>query len=732
MAGDDIEMADLLAGAWCGYGGQPPEAPNLVTPTEQPLPYQQEVIITAPVRSPPLPGTEQVPGYGNSIAPSCTGTTVVSGSRHANEVDLQIMGIDATYLQCKAARTISLSQNTLDCNISVDIGTTKVLQHERVGSLAVNGDDQIEKTFRGSRISSGEKIVNQNIALSFDPLTLICTVCKKPHSILPTDGSGLAIFLSDQNFATCVVGKEHCVPVIRIEDATLVELAEFSQEVLGRTPLPAGTLFMVGTVSHLVNVGITIYALDWQRTVAKFTDRWPNCKVGPLPPVLREDSPGSTALLLTQLRHWFSNIYAQSDSIVFNKTAWDQVIRGISNMHYPGQDMDHTEFHTISLPINLKDRTLHPLKTSRSSTHAITSSFDGEVTNELLLALLHALCSLYGCKANPEDLVLARAPAECEGSKVTPNAPNTLIFIGASHMKRIVSNLEHTNWNIVDLTHPGWSLTEQNIAKVIEELSKVEHIGSAVAILDVVSNASFRFENREDGSLSLPFKVGGHYHMDGRVTTCTLETLNTMLNKARPIFDAIPGTKLCVPPLPRYLRTPCCDAEGHCEGITESDYAVDLMSKTLGLRRQIKEFMVQKGHSTVFVPDTIRLLCPTSTSTSEIVNTFMSFSHSDGVHLLDDGYATLGTALLKVLGERIATNAAVSGKSGEGRSFYWRGFTSPVGSARPKNTTSNYKDSHPGGGKWREPPNRFYSSRSAGRGRGKPYFHGAPGGRNWN
>ena len=90
---------------------------------------------------------------------------------------------------------------------------------------------------------------------------------------------------------------------------------------------------MVGTVSHLVNVGITIYAQDWQRTVAKFTDQWPNCKVGPLPLVLREDSPGSTALLLIQLRHWFSIIYAQSESIVFNKTAWDHVIRGISTTY---------------------------------------------------------------------------------------------------------------------------------------------------------------------------------------------------------------------------------------------------------------------------------------------------------------------------------------------------------------------------------------------------------------
>jgi hypothetical protein len=421
-----------------------------------------------------------------------------------------------------------------------------------------------------------------------------------------------------------------------------------------------------------------------------------------------------------------------NNSIVYNKVAWDIVIKGICVSTYPGQDIDHTEIHTLPLPLSLKDRTLYPQKVARSSSHAITPSFDGEVTHELILALLHTLCGLFGCKANPEDLCLAREPAECEGTKVTPTTPTTLIFIGASHMKRIVTNLEHTDMQIVDLTHPGWTLTEQNIAKIIEEVGKVDQLGTAIGIIDVMSNTAFRFENREDGTLSPPFKVDGHYHMDGRVTTCTLETLHTLMSKAMPILDSIPGVKICVPPLPRYLKTPCCDTEGHCEGITEGEYALDLMSKTLGLKRQMKDFMVQKGHSTVFVPDISKIVSSDANTTSDIVEKFLTVTSVDGVHLNDDGYATLGSALLKVANERFVVNSAVSGTRGEGKSYYWRGFTSPVGSVRPKTTTSNYKDSHPGGGKWREPPNRFYSSQSAGRGRGKPYAHGAPSGRKWH
>ena len=182
------------------------------------------------------------------------------------------------------------------------------------------------------------------------------------------------------------------------------------------------------------------------------------------------------------------------------------------------------------------------------------------------------------------------------------------------------------------------------------------------------------------------------------------------------------------PSHPRYLKTPCCDIEGHCDGITEHDHAVDLMSKTLAVRRQLKEYMIQKGIPNVWVPDMLRMLFPTATTTVTLTDQILTVTHADGVHLVDDGYAMLGNVLLDVVKSRLAANADVSGENSTGlsRSFYWRGFTSPTGSARPKPSVTSYKDSHPGGGKWRAPSaQRHYNNR------GKPYT-GASGGRRWN
>jgi len=607
-------------------------------------------------------------------------------------------------------------------------GTTGAIQHERVGSLAFGGDSNLSKTFRGSRISTGEKACNQNISISFDPLTLICTCCALPHSIVPTDGTGLVIAISDQNFSSSITGKTACIPVIRVEDATLHELFEFTLEVLGRTPIPNGTLFLVSTVSHLVKVGATIYCTDWQRIVGRFGDRWPNCRVGPLPPILREDSSGETGRNLVILRHWFSTVYTGIHSILYAKEAWEWVIKGLTQGVIPPQDLDHVEVFTVALPSAINNTNLHPLKICKSSSHAVTAAFDGEATHELVLALLHTLSTQFGCRANPEDVLLVREPAESvEVDKDTPPAPY-LIIVGASHMKRMVQHLTNTQFTIVDLSQPGWTLNEKSIKVVVDEIVKLGDIEGAVGILDLVSNTTYRYENIDDGTLSLPYRHDGKYHMDGRVTTCNMDTLHGTLSKAAPLFDAIPGLKICVPPLPRYLETPCCESENHCVGIQDPDYITDLMSKTLATRRQMKDFMVAKGVPNSWVPDLVRQLVPDGTTTAEIGAGFCNHNGPDGVHLNPESYGTVSKILLDTVRVRTIANANIAGKSEKGRSYYWRGFTSPVGSVRAKSSHATYKESHPGGGKW---PNRFTTlpKNLSARGRGRAP---GPSGRTWN
>jgi len=462
--------------------------------------------------------------------------------------------------------------------------------------------------------------------------------------------------------------------------------------------------------------------------VGRLADRWPNSKVGPIPPILREDSSGTTGRCIVETRHWFTTVYTGSGSLVFIASAWDNVMRGLTHTAYPPHDLDHTEVNTVPLPASLRDRTLMPQKVIRNTSPAITPAFDHEITNHILLGLLHALCNQFGCKTNPEEFCLVREPVECEVAKDTPESPLTLVLVGASHQKRTAQHLNSTGLKVIDLSHPGWSLTDHNIAKVVEDISGLVQTKNMVVVLDLISNSAYRFENIEDGSLSLPYKHEGKFHMDGRVTTCTLAQLHGLLSKAGPILDSIKGSKICIPPIPRYLKTPCCEAEGHCEGIAEHDHATELMSKTLALRRQMKDYMVSKGIPQSWVPDIPGLLFPDCNTTAETAASFSDLTLTDGVHLSDDGYAKLAKVLVSVAKDRLVANSTVAGSTGTDRMYYWRGFCSPVGSARPKQTQNSYREQHSGGGKWLQQRQNRSAGPSA-RGRGG-YF--PPGGRRRN
>ena len=98
-------------------------------------------------------------------------------------------------------------------------------------------------------------------------------------------------------------------------------------------------------------------------------------------------------------------------------------------------------------------------------------------------------------------------------------------------------------------------------------------------------------------------------------------------------------------------------------------------------------------------------------------------THGDGVHLTNEGYVKLAKILKSAILEQFTASVVSSGRAAAPRcSFYWRGFTSPVGSERAKTNAATYKQARIGSGKWRHAPYPRPSHQSMpGRGRGGPY-----------
>ena len=67
-----------------------------------------------------------------------------------------------------------------------------------------------------------------------------------------------------------------------------------------------------------------------------------------------------------------------------------------------------------------------------------------------------------------------------------------------------------------------------------------------------------------------------------------------------------------------------------------------------------------------------------------------------------DGNRILGTTVKKIIDEHVSAAFCVSGRGTTGE-YFWRGFLSPVGSSRPKNTSSLHPGRGIGGGVNGEP-----------------------------
>jgi hypothetical protein len=341
---------------------------------------------------------------------------------------------------------------------------------------------------------------------------------------------------------------------------------------------------------------------------------------------------------------------------------------------------------------------------------------DREATVEFLRALLGMLHSCYGCKADPEDILVGSRPErESPRENVTADTVSVVV-IGASNAKKLAVELKKRGYNVIDLTVPGWLPTQKNIGEVEQEIKRLGNVSSHSVVFEVLSNSAFRYENF-DGTLGMALKADGVFHMGGKVTTCSKDSVNGTLKNVHHIFDLFGGVKICLPPLPRYLYDACCENPVHCEGLGTSEYREELLNKTMQLRRQLKEYFVKRSPGEVWVPNVVLDMVPECKEVASMAGALKKYLARDGVHLTAAGYGALADCTKEVLQTKSAASISVSG-SGKGqpgeKPFFWRGFKSPVGTNRRK--SHQWPQAAKGGGKWRQ--EKRSSGQRGGMGRG--------------
>ncbi len=176
----------------------------------------------------------------------------------------------------------------------------------------------------------------------------------------------------------------------------------------------------------------------------------------------------------------------------------------------------------------------------------------------LLQSIINELTASFRISLHP-DPALERGvetPAHLLGS-------NRTYVIGASHMTRTAVHMPPST---ISLAFPGFRPDRVGVAELSESLAGGNPGENDVVVMDLLSNLAFMGTD-VDGLPTPAIRSGdGKYHIQGSLTTAPPTVLKKALELCVPLANAAKGAKVVlVCPIPRYVKTKCCDDPSHIQ-----------------------------------------------------------------------------------------------------------------------------------------------------------------------
>jgi hypothetical protein len=153
-------------------------------------------------------------------------------------------------------------------------------------------------------------------------------------------GGRAVIVLCDQNFpAVLPSAGGKCVAIMRIEHRYLQELVELIERVAPPPRIPAGTIFMLGSLTHLQREGLQSYSASGVKFGHRLGSSFPETEtVLFIPPPLGNCSNPELVRSILDGSHWLSNMtgYPVKDAMkVISKVIGESVGGGVGGVCLP-------------------------------------------------------------------------------------------------------------------------------------------------------------------------------------------------------------------------------------------------------------------------------------------------------------------------------------------------------------------------------------------------------------
>ncbi len=186
----------------------------------------------------------------------------------------------------------------------------------------------------------------------------------------------------------------------------------------------------------------------------------------------------------------------------------------------------------------------------------------------------------------------------------------------------------------------------------------------------------------------MPQKVGSGFHLPGNVRVVDENIFAKLVENVNPVLnEKCAGPKILIPPLPRYLVGGCCSSNAHCCNRSSPGYGTGQLEDLTRIRNQLKTLLLARGTKNFRVIDSLAAVTGFTFGSDrpgnkELLPLLSHVFARDSVHLNCTCLKNLCKHIFDCI-TSLAKSASVSFVPGPGakRTYYWRGFSSPHGSA---------------------------------------------------
>jgi len=440
--------------------------------------------------------------------------------------------------------------------------------------------------------------VKQVSSTSYDPANMACFCCGQFLSKTGDKYSRQTFVLTDQNFPATLPsdysGKK-CLKITRIEGGRLGELTDKFIYITEGWKIPAGSVILIASLSHLSETGLAAYIADLCTAVSTLTHYFKgSVSIAPAPFILAADTKDQHLIrAISDLYAWINSCLGSSEAV--SAAAF---LVGREGLLYNGGGPAMQEIENrYRLPTGFTNSSNEIWSSSgKSDLPSSVKQFSQEIEMEIVGRLLADLNAQLGLDLHPKpyyDRLVVEEDLEPPDSTV-------YIVVGGSHALRTANALARQGKKSVAATISGWRPTAEMITAIINKLKKArEHCidtSKAVCVLQMWDNSMYFVQDEEGGLSAARPGADGKHHVVGASVFAHKDTQQLILKKTLPILEAVSDMrKILLSPLPRYWEERCCEKSGHVTNMADEEYKVKLEAEVYAAKDTIRAHCFRSG-----------------------------------------------------------------------------------------------------------------------------------------